>query len=259
VIPSLPGFGFSRVPSMEGMQPQRIAKIFNELMKKLEYGKYFAHGGDWGSVISDNLAGHHSPSIRGIHITDTPYTRIFSLKPEELSEEEKKFMQRGQQWVMKQGAYSLLQSLRPLTLSYGLNDSPVGLAAWILDLFMAWSDCDGQLENSFTRDELLMNISLYWFTQTISSATRLYYESGKSGPPSTEKMSVPTGCALFPKDIIATPKQFADRFYNIWQWTEMPSGGHFAAMERPALLVGDIRSFVQKVVEGKKEKVKIQK
>jgi pimeloyl-ACP methyl ester carboxylesterase len=250
VIPSLPGFGFSRVPSMNGMEPQRIAKIFDEVMKKLGYDKYFAHGGDWGSSISDNLAAHHSSSLRGIHITDTPYKRIFALKPEELSEEEKKFMQRGQQWVMTQGAYSLLQSSKPLTLSYGLSDSPIGLAAWILDMFMAWSDCNGQLENSFTRDELLTNISLYWFTQTIYSATRLYYESEKSAPSSLEKMSVPTGSAVFPKDIIATPKQFAERFYNIRQWTIMPRGGHFAAMEQPELLVNDIRSFVKKVIEG---------
>jgi len=158
---------------------------------------------------------------------------------------------------MTEGAYSMIQSTKPQTLAYGLNDSPVGLAAWIVEKFKTWSDCDGHIENCFTKDELLLNITIYWVTQTINSAFRLYKEGievvmnamynplvklnpfNKTG----ERTEVPTAFALFPKDISSPPKEFAERFFNVQQWTEMPRGGHFAAMEQPELLAGDIRKY----------------
>ena len=160
---------------------------------------------------------------------------------------------------MTDGAYALIQSTRPQTLAYGLNDSPVGLAAWIIEKFRSWSDNSGDIENCFTKDELLANITIYWTTQTINSSFRLYYESmqalmqamynplNKLNPfdKTGSKAEVPTGFAIFPKDISSPPKEFAERFFNVQQWNEMPAGGHFAAMEQPELLADDIRKFVR--------------
>ena len=147
---------------------------------------------------------------------------------------------------MEEGAYAALQSTKPQTPAYALNDSPAGLAAWILEKFRAWSDCDGDLDASYTKDELLTNITIYWITQTIGSSFRMYYEPGDSGEwgeANEEKSDVPTGVAIFPKDIVPAPREFGERVFNIQRWTEMSRGGHFAALEEPELLAEDIRAF----------------
>ncbi len=155
---------------------------------------------------------------------------------------------------MEEGGYAAIQSTKPQTLAYGLNDSPVGLAAWIVELFRSWSDSGGDVEKCFTKDELLTNITIYWATETINSAIRLYYEAQHNLPKDAgERARVPTGAAILPKDPIPAPREYAERFFNIQRWTEMPRGGHFAAMEEPALLVEDIRAFFRPLRRSRDE------
>ena len=162
-----------------------------------------------------------------------------------LSDAEREFLAERRHWLQTDGGYFHIQNTKPRTLSYGLNDSPVGLAAWIVEKFRTWSDCDGEIERRFSKDELLTNITLYWVTQTINSSTRLYYENMrnpwrfKQG----EIIQVPCGFSIFPKELNHPPREWAERTYNVRRWTEMPRGGHFAAMEEPGLLADDIRAF----------------
>ncbi|MVM31624.1 alpha/beta fold hydrolase [Spirosoma sp. HMF4905] len=245
VVPSIPGYGFSDRPHEKGMNSQRIASLFTHLMTEtLTYPKFGAHGGDWGSSITEMLAFDHPESMIGIHLTDVPYHHLFTIKSDDLKPEEQAYLKAGQGWQMSEGAYAMIQSTKPQTLAYGLNDSPIGLLAWILEKFRTWSDSDGNVEQKFTKDELLTNVTIYWVTQTINSANRLYYESQHTpSKTTTERTEVPTGVALFPKDLIPAPRAFVDRFYNVQHWTEMPRGGHFAALEEPELLAEDIRAF----------------
>lgn len=226
------------------------------MQEVLGYDKFAAHGGDWGSSITEQLALHHSGLLMAIHLTEIPFRHLFTIEQDELSEAEKDYLQRGQQWQQREGAYALIQATKPQTLSFGLNDSPVGLAAWIIEKFYSWSDCNGDLESCFTKDELLTNVTIYWTTQTIHAACRLYYETmqemnnPQKNPPT--KVTIPTGVAIFPKDLVPAPRQYADRIFNVQQWTEMPRGGHFAALEEPELLAGDIRKFVKGIISNKK-------
>jgi microsomal epoxide hydrolase len=146
---------------------------------------------------------------------------------------------------MQESAYAMLQSTKPQTLAYGLNDSPAGLAAWIVEKFRAWSDCSGDIEQRFSKDELLNNIMIYWVTETISSSTRLYYEDSHTAPQlkQGQYIEVPAGVATFPKDLTLPPRELGERFLRVERWTEMPRGGHFAALEEPELLVDDMRVF----------------
>jgi pimeloyl-ACP methyl ester carboxylesterase len=259
VIPSVPGYGFSAKPTEPGMDPKRIAHLFTKLMtKELGYEKFLAHGGDWGTSITEQIALYHSDTLLGIHLTDVPFSHLFSIPKGELSKSEKDYLERGQHWQQTQGAYAMIQSTKPQTLGYALNDSPAGLAAWISQSFYSWSDHDGNIENAFSKDELLTNLTIYWATQTINSAIRIYYEAMKTimnakynplvkfNPfdRTGKKPEVPAAFALFPKDLVNAPKDFAERIFNVQQWTEMPEGGHFAAMEQPVLLSNDIRNFV---------------
>jgi pimeloyl-ACP methyl ester carboxylesterase len=258
IIPSTPGYGFSDIPARKGMNTKHVASLFAKLMtEELGYEKFVVHGGDTGSDITEKIALYHYNSLIGIHITDVPWEHGFTTI-ENPSKAEKKFKEESTKWSMAEGAYSMLQSTKPQTLAYGLNDSPVGLAAWIVEKFKTWSDCGENIETCFSKDELLTNITIYWVTQTINSSFRLYKEGiealmnsmynpvaklnifDKTG----SKTEVPTALALFPKDISSPPKEYAERFFNVQQWTEMPRGGHFAAMEQPELLAEDIRKFV---------------
>jgi microsomal epoxide hydrolase len=251
VVPSLPGYGFSDKPSKSGVTFQ-IGALWHELMTKvLGYERFAAHGGDWGSTATEQLARSHADSVVGIHLTDVPFWHLFQ-KPDGLSRDEENFLAKSTTWQRSDGAYALIQGTRPYTLSSGLNDSPVALAAWILDKFHAWSDCHGDLETRFTKDELLTNITIYWSTQTVGSSFLPYFDFMNSGPLTwmaeafkqwTGSTTVPAAFAMFPKDISQPPREWAERFFNVQRWTEMPRGGHFAAMEEPELLVEDIRTF----------------
>lgn len=246
IIPSLPGFGFSDRPAEKISFIDTTSRLLHKLMTvTLGYSRYAAHGGDVGSGLVERLGMTVPDSLIGIHLLDIPYWHLFAVQPDDLSADEQQYLQDGQNWQLAEGGYAIEQSTQPQSLAYGLNDSPVGLAGWILEKFYRWSDCDGNLENSFTKDELLTNLTLYWVTQTIRSSFTPYFDEDQTPSQMTGKVDVPTGVAIFPKDILPAPKSFADRFYNIVRWSEMPRGGHFSAWEEPELLAGEITEFLR--------------
>ncbi len=245
VVPSLPGYGFSDRPTQRGMTTSRIADMWAHLMtKELGYSRFAAEGGDWGSGVTEQLAVAHPDALLGFHLNNIPFTHLFT-KVDNLSQDEKTYLAAVGPWQMQEGAYAAIQGSKPQTLGYGLNDSPVGLAGWIVEKFRSWSDCDGDVEKRFTKDELLTTVMLYWVTETINSANRLYYEATHNATPpkSTGKNNVPAAIARFPQDIRPAPREWSERWFNVQQWTAMPRGGHFAALEEPELLAEDIRTF----------------
>jgi len=257
IVPSIPGHGFSDIPMEPGMNVKRIAKLFAKLMTdELGYEKFVAHGGDLGTGITEQIALYHAESLLGIHLTDIPYHHILTAPPDKLEKAEKKYLDSVNKWQMTEGAYNMIQSTKPQTLAYGLNDSPIGLAAWIIEKFHNWSDCHRDIESCFTKDDLLVNVTIYWVTQTIHSSFRHYNEAMKDlvqtmynpikklNPfdKTGTKTEVPTGVAEFQIDLLP-PKDFTNKYFNVQQWTKMAKGGHFAAMEQPELLAEDIRKF----------------
>ena len=252
IVPSVPGFGFSGHPSVPGMNAHRVAGLWAGLMEGLGYQRYGAQGGDIGAGISTWLGYHHPQSVAGVHLNFIPGNYAPDAGTQPLTDAESAFLERRARWLEVEGGYSHLQSTKPQTLAYGLNDSPVGLAAWLLEKYRAWSDCGGELETSFSKDELLTQISLYWFTQTIGSSVR-YYREGRTHPVTfhgLEPMTVPTAVAVFPKELPMPPREYAARFYDIRRWTEFDRGGHFAAHEAPDLLAADIQAFFRTLREG---------
>jgi pimeloyl-ACP methyl ester carboxylesterase len=251
VVPSLPGYGFSDPPSAAGAT-FRIGELWHALMTEgFGYERYGAHGGDWGSTVTEQIARSHAGSVVGIHLTDVPFWHQFQ-KPSDLSSAERAFFADTEAWVEQEGAYALIQGTRPSSLAPALNDSPAGLAAWIVEKFQRWSDCGGDIESRFSKDLLLTNVTIYWVTGSIGSAFLPYYDFSSSGvlrwtieafKQWTGSSDVPAGFALFPKDLSRPPRAWAERFFNVRRWTEMPRGGHFAALEEPDLLVDDLRAF----------------
>jgi pimeloyl-ACP methyl ester carboxylesterase len=253
VVPSLPGYGFSTRPTERGMSKSGIARIWSRLMTEgLGYTRFGAQGGDIGTGITTSLALLFPEQLIGIHLTD-PAWPYLGPGTRDLSAAERAYDEDEARWQRDEGAYGELQATKPQTLAYGLNDSPAGLAAWIVEKFRAWGDCDGDVERSFTKDELLTNLTIYWATETINSSIRLYYESRRNPAPfkQGERVTVPTAFAIFPKDIDQPPREWAERSYNVARWTQMPRGGHFAALEEPELLAQDIRAFFKMVASDK--------
>ena len=248
IVPSLPGFGFSDRPRERGATSIRTAELSTQLMKDvLGYKHFAAAGGDIGSRVTRLLALAHPESLVGIHLTDVGFPREIAFPPDlsNPSAAEQQFLGSIQRWFMQESGYIMIQSTKPQTLAYGLNDSPVGLATWIVEKFRAWSDCDGDIEQRFSKDELLNNIMIYWVTETISSSARLYYEDSHAAPQLKQGkyIEVPAGVATFPKDLTLPPRELGERFLRVERWTEMPRGGHFAAQEEPKLLVEDMSAF----------------
>ncbi|HEX3471836.1 MAG TPA: epoxide hydrolase [Silvibacterium sp.] len=249
VIPSLPGFGYSDRPAEPGMNVFRIAELWAGLMDELGYSRFGAQGGDLGAGVSTVLGLRHSERVLGIHLNYIPGSYRPYVEPgARLAAVEEQFLKDAARWYDEEGAYAHLQRTEPLTAAYGLNDSPAGLAAWILDKFRKWADCGGELERRFTPDELLANVTLYWMTGTIHSSFRIYFEGRKAPLQFAEGdfVSVPCGIARFPKEEPFPPRPWIERGYSVQQWTEMPRGGHFAALEEPALLAEDIRRFFRR-------------
>ena len=248
VIPSLPGFAFSSAPTTLGTNSLTIADQWADLMQALGYPRFMAHGGDLGAGVSTALELRPGDRLLGIHLNFIPGSfqpKIFD--PLGLTEEEVASMARRAAWLEQEGGYSHVQATKPDVLGPALNDSPVGLAAWIVDKFRSWSDCDGNLERRFTKDELLTTISLYWFTRTMPSAIRIYWE-GKQKPlkfSAAERVNVPVAVAHFRREIPIPPRSYVERGYNVVRWTEFDRGGHFAALEEPELLAQDIRAFAK--------------
>lgn len=241
VVPSLPGYGFSGPTTTRGVTVERIAEVFVALMRGLGYPHFAAQGGDWGSYITTALGRDFADAIVGIHLNTLPGRLMRSLKA--TSEAEKRWREERARLTRDESGYSEIQGTRPQTLAYGLNDSPVGLAGWIIEKFRTWSGCQGELERVFTKEEMLTNIMIYWVTQTINSSMRLYYETAhQQHDASARRVEVPTGVAIFPAEGIPL-RSLAQRVYNVQRWTEMKAGGHFAALEQPEALVKDIRAF----------------
>ncbi len=253
VAPSLPGFGFSGHARERGMEVGKTAALWVKLMDGLGYPRFASQGGDIGAGVTSRLGYGHAESLIGIHLTSiTRPTPYLGPGAKELTEAEKTLVSDREQWQQAEGGYAHIQGTKPQTLAYGLNDSPAGLAAWIVEKYRTWSDCNGDVERRFTKDELLTTVTIYWVTESISSSTRMYKENqsytwtmGRD-----EKIQVPTGVAAFPAEISRPPKEWGERSYNLQRWTQMPRGGHFAALEEPHLLAEEVREFFRPLRDG---------
>lgn len=247
VVPSLPGYGFSPAPLRAGVSSREIARLWRRLMAELGYSGFGAQGGDIGAGVSTWLARLFPDAVSGIHLNYIPgsYRPPLSDKVPPLMPEEQTFLDRGASWSSLEGAYAALQGTKPQTLSFALTDSPVGLAAWIAEKVRSWSDCNGDIESVMSLDTLLTDISLYWFSDSLTASLRLYKENRLC--PLTfavgERIVPPLGVALFPRELPMPPRAWVERVFDVRRWTPMAMGGHFAALEQRELLAEDIRAF----------------
>ncbi|MEM1434934.1 MAG: epoxide hydrolase [Pseudomonadota bacterium] len=246
VIPNLPGYGFSGKPTGPGWGVEKIGREWANLMARLGYERYFAQGGDWGSMVTTMIGIQDQEHCAAIH-TNMPVVGPDSSTMDDLTELEKSALAGMQYYQDWDSGYSKQQSTRPQTVGYGLVDSPAGQAAWIIEKFWAWTDSDGHPENVLTRDELLDNVMFYWLNAAGASSARLYWESfGKAGD--FGDVTVPTGISIFPKEIFRASRRWAERrFKNIIHWNELEKGGHFAAFEKPATFVDEVRTCFRAV------------
>ena len=247
VAPSLPGFGFSQASRDRGMEIGRVADLWAKLMtENLGYGKFVAVGGDIGAGVTSRLAYSHADKLHGVHLTSVTRPNPY-LGPDArpLTDAERAHSAQRERWFADEGGYNHLQGTKPQTLSYGLNDSPAGVCAWIVEKWRTWSDCNGDVESVYTKDELLTTVTIYWATQTIGSSVRMYRENQTHvwDMAKDEKVPAPAGLAMFPQEIARPPREWAERSYNVGRWQEMPRGGHFAAFEEPELLANEVREF----------------
>ena len=242
VVPSLPGFGFSERPATAGWNSSRMADAIAELMTANGYERFVVSGGDVGASVAERLARRHGDRLIALHLTDVPYMHLFSVDQAELTEAERAYLAAGQKWQMSEGAYALIQSTKPTTAAVGLADSPAGVAAWIVEKLRSWSDCDGEVERRFSRDEILTWVTLYWVTNTIGSSFVPYVEYE---PSDDSEVTVPTGVTIFPKDLVPAPREFAERFFPIVRWTELPAGGHFTSWEEPQAFARELTALAR--------------
>ena len=247
VAPSIPGYGFSGPTRHKGFNIGKAAAINDRIMELLGYDRYVAQGGDYGSAISSRMAMNHPDRVIALHlnfIVGKPAdlaNPMAGLSEREIAEQVWK-----REYDARESGYQAIQGTKPQSLAYGLTDSPAGLAAWVVEKFKTWSDCGDDIESSYSKDQLLENIMLYWVTGTINSAMRFYYECiGPNAAPQDDWafVTVPTAHARFPAEIRPTPRAWAEQMYNIVRWTTLPKGGHFAAFEQPDLFVNDLREF----------------
>ncbi|MGK2912904.1 MAG: epoxide hydrolase family protein [Porticoccaceae bacterium] len=240
ICPALPGYGFSGKPTRTGWRIEKIAEAWNQLMLRLGYSRYFAQGGDWGAAVTGAIAMQNLGNCQAIHL-NMAIVQPDPATMNDLSSLEKSALAGMQHYKDVDSGYSKQQSTRPQTVGYGLVDSPSGQAAWILEKFWAWTDCDGHPENVLTRDELLDNIMLYWCTASAASSARLYWESFSSL--SRDEILLPTGVSIYPKEIFRASQRWAERRYKkLIYWNELDKGGHFAAFERPEVFVDEVRA-----------------
>lgn len=248
IIPSLPGYIFSTPPIRPGTNVFTIADCWAALMAALGHSRFLAHGGDIGAGVTTALGLRHPDRLLGIHLNYIPGSyQPYLADSGELCAEERDYLERRAAWVDAEGGYSHVQSTKPDVLAPALSDSPVGLAAWIVDKFRSWSDCGGDVLSRFSYDELLTTVSLYWFSRSMASAIRLYWE-GRQRPMrfcANERVTVPVAVAHFPKEIPIPPRRYVERGYNVTRWSKMKRGGHFAALEEPEALADDIRAFAR--------------
>jgi len=245
VLPTLPGFGYSDKPATPGWTVERIAAAWNELMIRLGYERYFAQGGDWGAIVTTAIGVQNIGNCQGIHL-NMPIAPPDPEQMDNLSELEQAALASLQYYQEHDSGYSTQQSTRPQTLGYGLADSPIGQAAWILEKFYQWMDCDGHPENVASRDELLDNVMLYWLPDAGASSARIYWES--FGGMNTDPVELPVGCSIFPKEIFKTSERWAKkRFPDLIHFEVMGKGGHFAAFEQADMFVYQVRGCFRKI------------
>jgi microsomal epoxide hydrolase len=245
VAPSLPGYTLSHTPGAARLAPSDMARVFHVLMTDvLGHTRYGVQGGDWGASVSTEMAARQPQSVVGVHL-NLLTLRLDSKTRESLTDEERAYLDAARRWMAEESGYQAIQGTKPQTLAYGLNDSPTGLLAWIGEKFHAWSDCGGaEPERAIALDRILGNVTLYWVTRSIGGSFWPYYavRHGQRSAPQT--IGVPMGFADFPAEILRPPRSVAERtFTDIRRWTRMARGGHFAAMEQPLALAGEIRAF----------------
>jgi microsomal epoxide hydrolase len=241
VIPALPGFGFSGQPKERGWSTRRIAAAFDELMtKRLGYERYGAQGGDWGAGTCARLAANHADNVAAVHITAAN-----APEPASLTDEDRAYLERFGAFRDAEGAYYHAQGTKPDSLTLAQTDSPAGLAAWIVEKFHTWSDCDGDVESVFTKDQLITNLMFYWAPNSVASSARLYWEMFQEDDEDhwMVKTSAPVAFAVFPEEAWMPPRRWLEAMHEIVQWTEMPAGGHFDAFEQPELMTEDLRKL----------------
>jgi len=236
IVPSLPGFGFSDPPSAPGVSNREIARMICDLMTHLGYDRFAVQGGDWGAGVSTWLAREHPERLTAMHLNYIPGS--YAPHADDPTEEEQQFLRDCDQWVAEEGAYGHVQKTRPLTLAYALADSPAGLGIWIWEKFREWADP----RSNVALDDILANITIYWATNTIASSMRLYLESSKTPLrfAKGERLTTPCAIAHFPMEAPFPPRSWIERVYNVKRWSELPVGGHFAALEQPELMAEDI-------------------
>ena len=241
VVPALPGFGFGGKPRERGWGISRIAAAFDSLMAhELGYERYGVQGGDWGGIISSKMGSAHADHVAGVHLNF-----VFGQPPSPLvTDEDKAVAASSDAFQAAETGYSAVQGTKPLSLAAAQADSPAGLAAWVVEKFRTWSDCDGDVESSFSKDTLLTNLMFYWAPNSVASAAAIYFEARRDPAGFVYgKVEVPTAVAVFPKEPWQALRHWVEPRFNIVRWTRMPRGGHFAALEEPELLVNDVRTF----------------
>jgi pimeloyl-ACP methyl ester carboxylesterase len=255
VIPSLPGYGFSERPARTGVTSRYTAALWHRLMRGLGYARYGAGGGDFGSSVATFMALDDPAPLIGLHLSNLDIPSYTGPGSQPLSEAERRYLTRNEAFWQVESGYKAIQSTKPQTLGYGLNDSPAGLAAWILEKWRTWADTHGALTTRFSRDFLLTTLTLYWVTQTITPSIRDYFDNRWHGVTLglADVVQVPTGIAVFAHqaaDEGEPPREWAERLYNVRQWTPMPRGGHFAPAEEPELLARDIATFFARLLQA---------
>jgi pimeloyl-ACP methyl ester carboxylesterase len=251
VVPSLPGYGFSTPLTTTGINYTRTADLWVKLMEDvLGYKKFAAQGGDWGAIITAQLGHKYADRLIGAHMNLLVSLSFFGgggPKPEDFGPGEEGWLERNRNFITNEAGYMELQSTKPQTVAVALNDSPAGLCSWIVEKRRTWSDCGGDVERRFSKDDLCTTMTLYWVTESYGTSARYYYEARHNlWEPSHNRQPVveaPTGAAVFQKEVMLMPRKWAERYYNLKRWTVMPSGGHFAPMEEPQRLVEDVRAF----------------
>jgi epoxide hydrolase len=241
IAPSLPGFTFSGETNERGWHPRRIAAAWAEVLERLGYARYGLQGGDWGSLVSANLADLHPERVVGLHLNMVTATRPVADAP--VTDDEQHELDAAKQWRRTGVGYQEIQGTRPQSLGYALQDSPAGLAGWIVEKFREWSNAD--IADAFTFDRLLDNITAYWVTGTAASSLRIYWEMRQARRDAVpeRRIEVPTAIARFPGEMVYPPRSWTEAAYNVVRWSSPPRGGHFAAMEAPDAFVEDVRSF----------------
>jgi pimeloyl-ACP methyl ester carboxylesterase len=248
VVPSLPGYTFSTPLTTTGINFWRTADLWVTLMDGLGYPRFAAQGGDWGAMVAEQLGHKYADRLFGVHLHFLSPLGSYrtSVDPGDYTDEPQ-LLERNRRFTREGSGYASVQRTRPETLGHALDDSPVGLCSWIVDKRRSWSDCDGEVERVFSKDDLLTTVCLYWLTRSFASSARYYYEaSHHPWQPSHDRQPVveaPTAVAVFPRDVVRMPRRWAERYLNLARYTVMPRGGHFAPMEEPTRLVEDLRAF----------------